>query len=357
MRTISFTKEDSLILKGVAILLMMWHHCFLPGRFDQYTIVFMPFTESQVTGFASFGKICVSLFVFISGYGLYSAYNRSLKDLKHGILWVGRRYLKTFLPIWVVIILCWIITFFINNRPGEIYFSNGTINGIIYMGLDLLGLSKIADTPMMIATWWYLSACIIYIVLTPFLSLFLRFCGSVVLLLIIVILPLLIGMYPGGEHFLAFLPAFCMGMVFAKEKLFLHIDQLSEKNKKRKTFIVFLSLILSFLAYKIARTIPVRQYWNIIWGILPVFHIITIYLTICRIPIISTILQFCGKHSANIFLTHNFIRAIYCQNFIYGQKHFLLVILVLFLCSLFVSFCIERIKRVIRFDRLLSLIR
>ena len=56
----AFTKEQSLAIKGAAILLMMWHHLFLAGRFDDYTIDFRPFQEWQITHFAAYAKICVS---------------------------------------------------------------------------------------------------------------------------------------------------------------------------------------------------------------------------------------------------------------------------------------------------------
>ena len=56
----AFTREQSLAIKGAAILLMMWHHLFLVGRFDNYTINFWPFQEWQITHFAAYAKICVS---------------------------------------------------------------------------------------------------------------------------------------------------------------------------------------------------------------------------------------------------------------------------------------------------------
>ena len=33
-----FTQDMSLMLKGAAILLMIWHHSFLAGRFEAYDI-------------------------------------------------------------------------------------------------------------------------------------------------------------------------------------------------------------------------------------------------------------------------------------------------------------------------------
>ena len=62
-----FTKVDSLVIKGVALLAMMWHHCFLSDRADGYDISYWPLSHGQVIQIASFLKICVPLFAFVSG--------------------------------------------------------------------------------------------------------------------------------------------------------------------------------------------------------------------------------------------------------------------------------------------------
>ena len=70
------SKTDSGALKGTGILIMLFHHLFLAGRFDGFEISFWPFSAAQITHIASFCKICVSLFAFISGYGLILSYRR-----------------------------------------------------------------------------------------------------------------------------------------------------------------------------------------------------------------------------------------------------------------------------------------
>ena len=37
---IYFTKKDSTAIKGIAILMMLWHHCFMAGWFDEYSLIF-----------------------------------------------------------------------------------------------------------------------------------------------------------------------------------------------------------------------------------------------------------------------------------------------------------------------------
>lgn len=66
-----FTKKDTNIIKGIAIIFLMIHHCFRsPARYKGLEVIFAPFTESQVNYIASFLKVCVPMFVFLTAYGI-----------------------------------------------------------------------------------------------------------------------------------------------------------------------------------------------------------------------------------------------------------------------------------------------
>ena len=116
-----FQKEDSLMLKGVAILMMLWHHCFLAGRFEAYSVIFWPLKESQVVNIAEFFKICVSLFAFISGYGLFLAWRKTKGDGKSTSRWVYEKLVKTLSNYWFVLALAWIVSSLLDNRPYRVY--------------------------------------------------------------------------------------------------------------------------------------------------------------------------------------------------------------------------------------------
>ena len=72
------TREESSAIKGVAILLMIFHHCFrTEKKFAAYSPIFTAFfTESRVISLAKWAKICVPLFAFVSGYGLLYGYRK-----------------------------------------------------------------------------------------------------------------------------------------------------------------------------------------------------------------------------------------------------------------------------------------
>ena len=72
-----FTVKHSNMIKGIAIILMVFHHLFRTKQFSQgYTLSFWPFSIGRVAQITTFFKICVPLFTFVSGYGLLYFYKK-----------------------------------------------------------------------------------------------------------------------------------------------------------------------------------------------------------------------------------------------------------------------------------------
>lgn len=331
--------------------MMLCYHCFLPvpGNFDGYSLSFFPFTATQVSDFATFCKICVCLFAFVSGYGLFFSFRkwRRVNPDCSCARWLWQRYVRTFSSFWLIVVLCWIVCGLIDGRPKAIYLNNSRIAAICYALLDIMGVSRIMGTPFLINTWWYMGAALIFIVTTPLLYEMLGRFGSTGTFLLLIIVPRVFIGYPGSTKPLSFLPVFSLGMIFAKNQIFDRIEAFI--NGRTGTHIclgagfVFISVVLFFFD----RRLPNNLFWDLKWGVFPIAYVICIFLTFIHFPVIKQILQFLGKHSANIFMVHTFIRDTYCRPFIYGQGHFLLVILTLLAISLLVSFLIEGLKKLI----------
>ena len=72
-----FKKEDTQIVKGTAIILMVTYHLFAYNNKVNSNIQFV-FLSRNAIGYtiAYFGKICVSIYLFLSGFGLFFSYNK-----------------------------------------------------------------------------------------------------------------------------------------------------------------------------------------------------------------------------------------------------------------------------------------
>lgn len=358
-RNSSLSKKDSLVIKGIAVLAMMWHHCFLPGRFDNFVISFWPLTQGQVENIAAFSKICVSLFAFVSGYGLYASLRNTFpkEDYTSANVskWVLVRYIKSFSGYWFIVVLVWIATALIDMRPGKIYFSKSVYMGVFHMITDLLGVGQLFGTPMMVGTWWYMSAAFVFIIVAPLLyRLLLRF-GGMVCLAILMIIPRIGGIeYPGTIDFYTFLPVFCLGMIFGQDDIFGRISRWANERQAHYIIAVLCSAVAAVLCYKLSYHMGNGQFWDFKYDLFVAVYVVLIYLSAAKIPGIKQILVFWGKHSANIFLIHTFIRDVYMRQFIYSRGHFLIIIMILLGLSLLLSFAVEGIKKLIHYEKFIN---
>ena len=66
------SKEESTALKGVAILWMIFHHCYHEtGLFDYLNLNFYPFDMESVLNVGIYAKVCVAIFAFVSSWNNY----------------------------------------------------------------------------------------------------------------------------------------------------------------------------------------------------------------------------------------------------------------------------------------------
>lgn len=74
-----FEKDDTKIMKALAIILMLYHHLYaFPYRISYDYISLFKYNDKTISFFiGDFGKICVCIFIFLSGYGTYYVYNNT----------------------------------------------------------------------------------------------------------------------------------------------------------------------------------------------------------------------------------------------------------------------------------------
>jgi len=87
----TFSSTDSFILKGIAICLMLWHHLFTTIECGEVALYW-----------GRLGKVCVSIFLFVSGYGLYVQYSKvnftnTSSFLKNNFIFLLNRLTKFYL--------------------------------------------------------------------------------------------------------------------------------------------------------------------------------------------------------------------------------------------------------------------
>ena len=354
-----FDKEASVALKGIAIIMMLFHHCFRKTvLFEGYPVSFSPFSEKAVVDFAFACKACVSIFAFISGYGLFLSYKKyssrssNTECINFAGRWVLGRYIKTFSDYWFVWIVWVAMSQLLDRQVTRVFFSGGIYNGILCSALNFLGLSQIFETPTLNSDWWYMSAAFTFILIIPLVY---RCREELTLLLLgIIVFPRVvfsgkdISIFPGWSTAYSFLSPFLLGCLFAQTDAFSIVMKYSRKSHRIIRFSLESMLIL--LCYKCFYKIAIESFWELHYGLFPLIVILFMVEYIIPIPVLSKALTAIGRRSTTIYLVHGFIRGYYLKDFTYSFTSFLVIVLVLLLISFGVSLVLDYLKKLCKYE-------
>jgi len=362
MQKTEFSKNNTLALKGIAIIMMVFHHCFRATElFEGYNVSFFPFSKNFVVELSSTFKICVSIFAFLTGYGLIL----SLKKLsekyewnhKQIFKWISERLIKTLSGYWIIVILSLIICQLIDGKTAEVLFKNGIIYGSVKVILNLFGLSKLTSTTMFCSTWWYMSIAILFIVSIPIFAKLFKKYRYLPVLFFVFIIPRIIGWKYVNSSYISFLFPFLLGIIFGENNLMVKIANIKvyKKNEYINKILKFIiGTIIVVLLYKIYNRLPYKKFWEIRYGIIPVCMMCYLYEFYIDLPIIKQILVFLGKNSMNMFLIHSFLIEDYLKDFLYGQENFIKIAMALLVISLVISIIIELFQKATQYNKLID---
>ena len=363
-----FTKEHTMQMKGIAIIILLFHHCFLNAQrwatvpyeklattkgWGYYPISFAPFSSHTIQYLASFSKICVAMFVFMTGYGMWVSYESQKK--KTTMSNYIKKRMVTLMTGFLIIFVVTEILAIPTGRFIEVY--GHDFRSVVYMIIDALGLAKLLGTPLFCLTWWYMSLAIVLIMIFPFVhSIMEKYQWVVVVASIIV--PRACGFGQSTELF-RYRLAYTLGMYFAQHDLLVRIkEKFMEQNVAGK----LLSLIVSLIG--LAVIIKCRQNAWIGWkyldfwdGFAAMYVIVISYIYILNGKWIVKGLGFLGKHSMNIFLIHSFYRDVFFHEFTYSFYYAWLDYIVLMAISLVTSIVLEWFKKLIRYEKFIEWVK
>ena len=347
-----FPLERSLAVKGIAICAMLFHHCFFkPSIYEGFSVRMFPFSEDLITNVALFGKLCVGVFAFLSGYGLSIKWRTSRPEEKKRFFL--SRYISTMSGYWFVFLACCSFYQFMDGRTVKTYCTGTVLENITGVLMSFLGVSRLLGTPMLIYEWWYMSAAILFILLVPVLYEAMDRMSALSVIVITALLPRMMGIaFLGGTHPLSFLMAAVLGVAFERNCLF---DEIHRKlNIRRKTCKMLIVAFILFLTYKLYRRLPFEQYWEIKYAAVPILVIICLNETVLNVSWIQRVLMFLGRHSMNMYLVH-MVFLTYYKLFIFENRHFMVSWGILLLLSLSTSLLLEWVKKNIHWKRLISI--
>ena len=363
-----FTKEHTMQMKGIAIIILLFHHCFLNAQrwatvpyeklattkgWGYYPISFAPFSSHTIQYLASFSKICVAMFVFMTGYGMWVSYESQKK--KTTMSNYIKKRMVTLMTGFLIIFVVTEILAIPTGRFIEVY--GHDFRSVVYMIIDALGLAKLLGTPLFCLTWWYMSLAIVLIMIFPFVhSIMEKYQWVVVVASIIV--PRACGFGQSTDLF-RYLLAYTLGMYFAQHDLLARIkEKFMEQNMAGKLLFLIVSLIGLAVIIKCRQNAGIGWKYLDFWdGFAAMYVIVISYIYILNGKWIVKGLGFLGKHSMNIFLIHSFYRDVFFHEFTYSFYYAWLDYIVLMAISLVTSIVLEWFKKLIRYEKFIDWVK
>lgn len=329
-------RSDTAGIKGIAILFMLWHHQFLNtteyGAFTSYLAVIF--------------KVCVALFLFVSGYGLTRQFSgmesRSALNMFKLLM---RRFINFFLPYWFCFVLVVLVGHLCGNTFHDVY--PATRNTLKCVILDFFGQMGYNSY---LHPWWFNKLILQLYLVFPFLYLVVSSKYSAwVGLVAIIPMQLYAHSIPGNVFFMVEggIPAFYLGMMCARYRI---VPSIPKKVWRIVLASVAVSLIIG-LAVLHNHVLPASPYQALLIRALMAFCIVFTFKSLCGDH--SLVLSFLGKYSAIMYLTHALLLQLIPQLFYYPRCSFLAFLLFV-LVSLLLAKSIDWLQRFLHYDKLRS---
>ncbi|ALS18150.1 acyltransferase family protein [Clostridium butyricum] len=341
------TKENSNLLQGIAILMMLYHHLFcIPERLNTNYISLLDINNINIElKLAWFFKICVAIYAFITGYGLYIVANKIesnnvidklIKDYKL----ILKKLINFYKQYWIVFIIFVPIGFIFFYREFNFF----------EFIKNFIGISSSYNRE-----WWYVNQYIKILLMFPVINLFfydfkdkkitvwkitLIIFAIIFLILsskIFIIKKILLFIL---KHIGKYTAVFIVGFLFAKYKLYERMYKFNVDNEISSKFIATILLLSVVLARTLLAT---NAAYNDIDVVLVPFLIYSLVVLLKKSDKLKKIIGVFGKNSNYMWLTHTFICYYYFQSAITFLKISIFMYLWLIIISLGISFMINKL--------------
>ena len=346
------SKEQSKMLQGFAILMMLYHHLFSTPE----ALGISYFSVLNIGGInielhmAWFFKMCVAVYAFVSGYGLCRRFsdfhqkNRNIsifKCLVHEYRMVLKQLLGLFLRYWLVFCIFIPIGFIFYNKAFS----------LSEFLMNLFGLSSSYN-----GAWWYMLFYLKALLSLPLIDiLFVSFSDKssriVKYVFYGILIVLIIGLAFYDKEILmlslgffqpAFYLCFLMGYLLSRFKVY----EFAYKIINEK--ILDILGVLGFLAVIVCRVKIAKDASSagLDFIFVPVFAF-GFCVILDLIPKIDRVFAFFGKYSSFIWLTHVFFYDHYAKNVVMFSRISTFIYLTLLVMSTLAAFLLELLFKIL----------
>lgn len=335
-----FNRKDTLIVKGVAVILMVIHHLFaFPDRLNGVTYISIATINGQTIEYilGHFGKICVAIFTFMAGFGLYKKNSLNKITVKDMFCIIKKLYIN----YWIILFFFVGVSVIIGYRKIE--FAEFIDN--------ILGYNYTYNREA-----WYIWLYVMLVITFPISLKIINkdlwsslFKLAIISIIIRTIIPSVFSwdmlkllkktIYYNNIHLLRWYLCFLSGIIFAKYNLFEKINFSIRNNIIEYVVLSFLSLCF-------------RKRYGSFFDFIFVPMFVICIVNVIKIMKIDNIFEYFGKHSTNIWLIHSFFVYQYFQKITYMPNISILILVWTLILTLISSNFIMFIQKKLKVVRL-----
>lgn len=325
------SKQETLQFKGIAILIMIFLHLFISESNVALCEVNLYFYgKPLVFQLSKFAGICVGLYLFLSGYGLYL----SSKSGSASTSW--KRILKLYLNFWIVfgVFVSFASILYPERYPGDFreIIKNFTGWHTTYNG-----------------EWWFLFPYVLLVLTSLWIFKWIDRCSIWIALCVIGVVYVCsyLTIWFNREYlythqlvympilYLSCLPSFALGAVFAKYDWFAILKNKIEIKTIGQNILWIAVLVLLLLLRALSPISAVN--------IICMFLFVSWFAVVRKSRWIIWLLEKLGKQSTNMWLVHTFFCYYLFHDWIYGFKYPIVILLVTVMLSFLSGVIIDMI--------------
>lgn len=335
------SKSEIKSIQGLSVLAMLCLHLFCRYDFSNlYTPTFYLFGYPICFYFAQISDFCVMGFAFCSGYAHYLLFETDQFYFYNRI----KSLLKLIVNFWIVLILFTLISLVIGNGAEIPESLNDFLGNLLLYNLSYNG------------AWWYLLTYIILVFTSiPVIKLIKK--HSLIMFLVLICIYgvsyIIRFNHPSENWFIrqAYLYGmtvfeYSIGILFRKYEVFRKASGIWNEIQGKSKYVGLAVVNLILIA---AHTLITQSL--IIAPITGTIILISYHLIYGKTKFFS-VLEFIGRHSTNIWLTHMFFFQYIFVNLVFVAKYPILIYALLLFITLIVSIGIKQIQK--PFDSLIN---
>ena len=309
------SRDDTKVMKCIAIILMLMHHLwFFQDRIPGGPLVslFHGFHIPTLQILSAFGKICVPMFFFLGGYGIYkSSYGKPYDIFK--------RLKKLYFAYWKVFVIFIPIGFLFFSSQAAYCADSSIYTRFANFSIKELALNFFAIASTYNSEWWFLISYVFALCLYPVIRTIVdrNSAKSNVVIVFLVSLLLVhfftkvnVSLGPNALDFKTlfftfifqtapYIASFWMGAVTAKEGLLSKFGDDAKANKLLNPFTDI--MIWGIVIY--LRQVAIGETFDIFF--VPMLTIASMDL-LSRMKPLKKLLAIMGKQSTSMWLIHTF---------------------------------------------------